>query len=67
MKSMARASESAFLENSVATRRVLVFISLLKKPLEADRTLLEHGFLPGCKRTCTRFFQMVRAPGFIRS
>ena len=30
-----------------------------KKPLEPDRTLLEHGLIPGCKRSCTRFFKWV--------
>ena len=38
----------------------------LKKPLEPDRTLLEHWFLTECKRSCTRFLQMGPAAGFVR-
>ena len=37
------------------------------EPLKPDRTLLEHGFLPGCKRSCSRFLEMDPAPDFIRS
>ena len=49
-------------------RRLFVdSVPCLKKPLGSDRTLLEHGFLPGCKRSCTRFLQMGPAPGFTRS
>ena len=39
----------------------------LKKPLEPDRNLLEHGFLPKIKRSSTRFLQMGPPLDFIRS
>ena len=34
-----------------------------KKPLEPDRTLLEHWFLAGCYRSCTWLLQMGPATG----